>query len=261
MIKVVVVEDEKFVRQGIVLTMDWKSIDCVVVGEASNGEEGLRVIRSLNPDLVITDVQMPKMDGLTMISKLREEHCTAEFIILTAYSDFTYAHAAVKLGVTDYLLKPFDDNDLHDAMDKVIARIAERDAEKAKSSASAKANAESESSEGDSGGDAFGHQYSDAAVAYIRDHYKESVSLDDAAAYLNISSGYLSRVFKRDTGYTFVNYLTNYRIQLALELLRNTHLKVYEVAEQVGYTDTNYFSNIFRRQVGLSPSEYQDKNR
>ena len=97
MLKVVVIEDEELVRRGIVMAVDWASVDCEVVGEASNGEAGLEEIRRLRPDIVVTDIRMPRMDGLEMLRRLREEGCGVSVILLTAYSDFSYAQAALKL--------------------------------------------------------------------------------------------------------------------------------------------------------------------
>lgn len=122
MLKVVVIEDEELVRRGIVMAVDWASVDCKVVGEASNGEAGLEEIRRLRPDIVVTDIRMPRMDGLEMLRRLREEGCGVSVILLTAYSDFSYAQAALKLGAVDYLLKPFHDGELEAA----VQRIAER---------------------------------------------------------------------------------------------------------------------------------------
>ena len=95
--RVVVVEDETMARKGIILTIDWSALDCVIVGEAANGEEGAELVKRLSPDLVVTDVKMPRMDGVEMITKLRAEGCQARFIILTAYSDFKYAQSALRL--------------------------------------------------------------------------------------------------------------------------------------------------------------------
>ena len=114
--RVVVVEDEELVRKGIILTVDWASVDCAVVGEASNGEDGLQVVEQLQPDLIITDIKMPRMDGLEMLRRLRENGNRAQVILLTAYSDFAYAQTALKLGAVDYLLKPFHDGDLEEAV-------------------------------------------------------------------------------------------------------------------------------------------------
>ena len=105
MYKVVVVEDEEIARKGIIFTINWEALNCMIAGEAANGEEGAEVIRRLSPDIIVTDLKMPRMDGVEMIAKLREQGNRAKFIILTAYGDFKYAQSAVKLGVSDYLLK------------------------------------------------------------------------------------------------------------------------------------------------------------
>ena len=100
-------EDEELVRKGSGLTVDWAGAGCAVVGEAANGEEGLEVIRRYRPDLIVTDIRMPKLDGIEMLRRLREEGNRAHVVFLTAYSDFSYAQSALKLGAADYLLKPF----------------------------------------------------------------------------------------------------------------------------------------------------------
>ena len=101
--RVVVVEDETMARKGIILTIDWSALGCVIV-------------ERLSPDIVVTDVKMPRMDGVEMIAKLRENGCQTKFIILTAYSDFKYAQSALRLGVSDYLLKPLKDGELEAAV-------------------------------------------------------------------------------------------------------------------------------------------------
>ncbi len=116
MLRVLVVEDEEMIRKGIVLATDWQSLGCVVVGEAANGEEGILQAEACKPSLIITDLKMPKMDGLEMISRLREAGCDAYVIILTAYDSFTYAQTAIRLGAVDFLLKPFHDGDLENAV-------------------------------------------------------------------------------------------------------------------------------------------------
>ncbi|MGN1170829.1 MAG: response regulator, partial [Lachnospiraceae bacterium] len=91
MFKILVVDDESLVRRGIVMETDWNALDCMVVAEASNGEEGLEAARRYRPDLIICDIRMPKMDGIEMLTRLREEGNEAHVIFLTAYSDFSYA--------------------------------------------------------------------------------------------------------------------------------------------------------------------------
>ena len=119
MLKVLIVDDEPLVRRGIVLGVDWSARGCVVVGEAANGEEGLAAVERYKPNLIITDVRMPRMDGIEMMNRLRSAGCRAHVIVLTAHSDFSYARSALQFGADDYLLKPFRDQELMAAIDKV----------------------------------------------------------------------------------------------------------------------------------------------
>lgn len=240
MLKVLVVEDEELIRQGIVLGTDWAQLNCAVVGQAANGQEGLEQARDLKPDLIITDIKMPKLDGIEMVRALREEGNQVKVIILTAYDSFPYAQSALRLGAVDYILKPFHDGELEQAVLKI------------------------------SGGDSrdpmsafpksFQSRYVQAAAGYIADHYREpDISVGVIAAALAVSEGHLSHLFKKETGDTILGYLTRYRIHQAMGLLKDCRVKVYEVADQVGYRDIAYFSATFKKLVGVAPSEYQNK--
>ena len=126
MLKVLVVEDEELIRKGIVLAVDWAALDCVVVGEASNGEEALDAVERLSPSLIITDLKMPRMDGIEMLRRLREAGNPVYVIILTAYDSFTYAQSALRLGAVDFLLKPFHDGELEQAVRNLQSRRGTR---------------------------------------------------------------------------------------------------------------------------------------
>ena len=248
MLKVAVVEDEELVRRGIVLAVDWASVDCVVGGEASNGEEGLEVIRRYHPDLVITDIKMPKLDGIEMLRQLRAEGNDAYAIFLTAYSDFDYAQAAVRLGAVDYLLKPFQDGEL----EAVIRRVQRREAENQRGYEPKVCVLNIQDYVKDKS------KYAMEAMRYIAEHYNDpEISVGAVASSLGVSEGHLSHVFKKETSYTISSYITSYRIHMAMELLRDCRSRVYEVAEQVGYRDITYFSTTFKKLVGVTPSEYQ----
>ena len=251
MYKVIVVEDETMVRRGIILTINWAALDCVIAGEAANGEEGALLAERLSPDIIVTDVKMPRMDGVEMITRLRKEGCGARFIILTAYGDFKYARSALRLGVSDYLLKPLKDGDLEQAILHIKSQM-EQGTEKAEGGTAPpvlRFQADKKSK----------NKYVDEATRYIRLHYKEDITISTVAEYLEISEGYLSRVLKKETDYTFTSYLTLYRMQMAMSLLKDCRVKVYEVADQVGYSDTAYFSAQFKKLLGVSPSEYQER--
>lgn len=250
MLKVLVVEDEEMIRKGIVLAVDWAALDCVVVGEASNGAQALEAVERYDPSLIITDLKMPVMDGLEMLRQLRERGNNAFVIILTAYDSFAYAQTALRLGAVDFLLKPFHDGELEQAVTRLKQRMdrAGQGGEKGPAPLPLP-----ELKKGDKS------KYVLEAMAYIGEHYHEpNIGVAAIAQHLGISEGHLSHTFKKETDYTLLNYLTRYRVHRAMELLRDCRLKVYEVAEQVGYRDIAYFSATFKKLVGMSPSEYQD---
>ncbi len=111
--RIVIVDDEQFVRKGIIALIDWKKINYQVVGEASNGEDALELILEEKPDVVLTDIRMPVFDGLKLIEKVKELAIKVpKFIIISGYNDFEYAQRAVRLGVTDFILKPIDKDEL-----------------------------------------------------------------------------------------------------------------------------------------------------
>ena len=252
MLKVLVVEDEEMIRKGIVLAVDWAALDCVVVGEASNGAQALEAVERYDPSLIITDLKMPVMDGLEMLRQLRERGNNAFVIILTAYDSFSYAQTALRLGAVDFLLKPFHDGELEQAVTRLKQRMdrAGQGGEKGPAPLPLP-----ELKKGDKS------KYVLEAMAYIGEHYHEpNIGVAAIAQHLGISEGHLSHTFKKETDYTLLNYLTRYRIHRAMELLRDCRLKVYEVAEQVGYRDIAYFSATFKKLVGMSPSEYQDES-
>lgn len=253
MLKVLVIDDEVFVRKGIVMETDWASLDCMVAGEAANGLEGLEACRKYNPDLIISDIRMPKMDGIEMLKILREEGNDVSVIFLTAYSEFEYARNALKLLAFDYLLKPFEDGELEDAVSRVRDKLVREREEKERREESKIL------SPGARTGDKS--RYIKEAIAYITEHYNDSdLSVGTIAESLGISEGHLSHLFKKETDYTVMAYITRCRIREAMKLLTNCRYKVYEVGEMVGYRDITYFSSTFKKIAGVTPSVYQAAN-
>ena len=245
MMRVLVVEDEEMIRKGIVLATDWQSLGCVVVGEAANGEEGIAQAEKCKPSLIITDLKMPKMDGLEMIAQLRERGCDAFVIILTAYDSFTYAQTAIRLGAVDFLLKPFHDGDLENAVLALQKKLDSR--RKEPQLPQIRAGTKS--------------RYVQEAMDYIAKNCADpGLCVGQVASELGLSEGHLSHLFKKETDCTVGSYLTRCRMQKAMALLKEGKLRVYEVAEAVGYRDITYFSGTFKKVTGMSPTEYQNSN-
>ena len=275
--RVLIVEDEEMIRKGIVLTVDWKALECEVAGEAANGEEGLAEAERLKPDIIITDLKMPKMDGIAMLTELRKRGCAAKVIILTAYDSFSYARSALRLGAVDFLLKPYHDGELEEAVLRLRELYPPDGADGAAADGSVLSvggagtapdgTASSQGTE-EGGGSAEllpvpelwnekGSRHVRQTIAYIKDHYGDpDISVSEIAGHLGISESHLSHVFKKETGGTLLSWMTKYRMREAIRLLKEGRMKIYEVAEAAGYRDIAYFSATFKRITGHSPSEY-----
>ena len=249
MYKVVLVEDEDLIRRGLKFQMDWTSVGCVIAGEASSGEEGLEVIRAVQPDIVITDIRMPGMSGIDMLRKSMEEfpHST---IILSGHADFKHAQDAIRLGVVEYLLKPVDFDELRNCILRITAGAAKAEHEEHKK----RMEGVRELPLPDPGG--IRNEYARKMLDYITGHYAEKISITDLGALYDVSSTHLNAKFKAETGYTFHDFLNYYRISKAVELQKEGKYKLYEIAELVGISDYKYFNKVYRKYVGCAPAKF-----
>ena len=253
MYKVVVVEDEKIIRKGLIYSIHWEEFGCSVVGEARNGIEGIDAIKEHNPNIVVADINMPIMDGLEMIRQTCEEYDYAP-IILSGYSDFEYARKAIQYGVTSYLLKPLNKEEIKDAI-----KIAQRECEVRQAYLNNKRDKE------DWRRISLLNEYPikklenpvvKEMLEYIYENYQNKIVMQDVVDYLNYSETFLNKKFKESIGTTFIEYLNRYRIQKAIELLQDENNSIQDVASKCGNWDYKYFGTVFRKYIGCSPSEY-----
>jgi len=242
-LKVLIVEDEELIRNEILLTTPWKEFSCEVVGIAENGLIGEELIASLKPDIVITDIRMPGQDGIDMLKKTMPPAA----MILSGHSDFTYAKKAIRLGVKDYILKPVDDDEFYSSLKKISERLIQlRTSPTAFKEYVHRPDGDKQDF------------YINRIIDYINTNYASDISLSDASDHIGITESYLSRLFKSKTGYSYLEYLRNHRIKKALELMKNQGRRINEVARDTGFRDMSYFSSIFKKYVGMSPSQYQN---
>ena len=255
MYKVLIVEDEETIRKGLIFTMDWACVNCVVIGEASDGEEGLVQIAELRPDIVISDIRMPIKDGLEMIAESIKAFPYSA-ILLSGYQDFKYAQKAIGLGVSTYLLKPVDFDELKKSLEKITSEIA-RQREHHLTLQRALQN-QSILPKDELTALPTGGRYVKEILEYVQKNYAKHVSLSDIANAIGISPGHLNAKFKQSTQYTFNDYLNRYRVSMAVQMMRSpdNRYKVYEIAEMSGFSDYAYFIKVFKKYTGISPLKF-----
>ena len=247
MYRVVLVDDERLIIRGLSSVVPWAELGCEVAGVAYDGKTGLELIRSLRPDIVLTDIRMPNMDGLTMLAALRSEYPEIQTAVLTAYRDFDYARQAITLGVFRYLLKPSDLNELKETFRLMAARLDARPARKEE-------EPEEETVL------AAGNHLVRAALAYMREHCSEQhLSLGEVADHVYVSQWHLSKLLNRETGQSFFDLLGSMRIGKAKELLADASMRVHDVAEATGFSDVGHFSRSFKKITGSTPGEYRNQ--
>ncbi len=244
MYKVLIVDDEPVIAEGLKKIVDWEKYNCVVAGTASSGKEGLDMVEKCQPDIVFTDIRMPGMDGLTMIAALRSQHRNLQVIILTGYRDFDYAREALNLGVFRYLVKPSKMKELDEAMESLSERLSNV----------AKEPQESPEDDNTSANNFIVKQ----AISYMEHHYREKLSLTDVAEKVYVSHWHLSKLLN-STGKSFSDVLNEIRIENAKELMEDSSLHIADISDKVGFADTAHFSRVFKKYTGMSANEYRNR--
>lgn len=262
MYRVVIVEDSPLLRAGMIHTLDWPSVNCQIVGSAGDGLEGLALIGSTKPDIIITDVRMPGLSGLEMVEQAMLNGSRASVVFVSGYDDFQYAQKALKLGAVEYLVKPLEDGKTYSAIRSACAKVDERrrlDELQRRLDAVEDSKVKIFQRYLDSS-ENIKSEYTQQAIDYIAQHYGEDINVRSIANALAISESHLSKVFKDTLHSTIGEYLTHYRVTEACKMLQDSRNKVYEVAVRCGYRDQRYFSVIFKRIMGMTPNEFRTHN-
>ena len=246
MYRVVLVDDERLILEGLSRVIAWGEMGCTVVGTASDGQEGLALIRREQPHMVLTDIRMPNMDGLTMLAALHSEFPQMQMTVLTASRDFDYAQKSLHLGLCRYLLKPSRMDELNEAIRTMARRL----------DGTARDKPPAEEPESGTAAEA-GSFIVNAALRYMREHCTERLNLSDVADHVYVSQWHLSKLINRHTGQSFFDLIGGMRIDRAKVLLADPAMRVHAVAEEVGYNDVAHFSKSFKRIVGKTPGEYR----
>ncbi|MBE1554540.1 response regulator transcription factor [Sporosarcina limicola] len=232
---VLLVDDEKVIRKGIKKLLEDVITGYKVMWEASNGCEALEIANIEVPDLVITDIRMPEMNGIDFISYFKKRHPLVSVIVISGHDDFIYVREALKLGVKDYLLKPISRSDLASILQNINNEYANSD-------------------------DVInpGESINISKIKdIIRKNLEKEITLNFISNTLNLHPNYISQLFKRKTNIKLSEYIMQQRIDKSKELLTQTQLKIYDIAHLVGYVNSKHFSVVFKKVVGKTPYQYR----
>ena len=233
-LRVLLVDDEIMIREGFKKLFNWEEHDCQVIDEAADGAQALNKIDSLVPDLVIMDINLPLINGLKVIQQAKARHPDMAFIIVSGYDDFAWCREALRLQITDYILKPVDYEEFGSCIDNLKISLYE---------------------------EKISYNMDDHLInkiaMYLREHLDEDISLNSLSYKFNLNAQYISQLFKSQIGVNFLAYLTNIRIQKAKSLLLASSNSIVDVSQAVGYNDYRVFTKVFKKHVGISPSQFR----
>lgn len=284
MYRVIIVDDEFYIRKRVCRCIDWVSHGFRVEAEIESGEKAAFYIQQNQVDLAVVDISMPDISGLELIERIRKENTDLKIIILTGYDYFEYAKKAVNLGVSHFMLKPVDKQEMSETVIKIREELdaAERvkmaiqelrtDKERLESAGLSRMLLENGGPEiqnffKDLAGKTETPQYvsADQIVKKVKDIVKKQYSngelcVQRIADILCLNANYVGITFKRAAGTSISQYINQVRMENAAYLIVHTLIPIQEIAETVGYSDQFYFSKKFKQIYGMSPSTYRYSN-
>lgn len=232
-----IADDENLELKVLEKTVKKHFVDELEIFASSNGRKASQICDEVKPDIALLDIEMPGMNGIELAKYIKEKYAYCIIIFITAYDRFDYAIEAMHIKAFDYLLKPWKEERLCELINTAIENV--RSMQKT---------------------DGIVHSQKDVIKDYIDRNYKKDISAKDVAGILGYSDVYFSKVFKQLFDDNFINYLTKIRIDRAKVLLKDVSFNIKEVGKSVGYADSNYFTKVFKRSIGISPSEYRSRH-
>lgn len=240
MLKILIADDERMHRDGLAKLIQEIYPDCITL-TAENGLDAVNVMEKSSPDIVISDIRMPGMDGLQFIESMGDRIKNARVIILSAYGYFEYAQKAIKLGAFDYILKPVDEDIVREVLDRAIASLPVKKQDE-------KVEVKIDNQEA---------SIIELCKQYIENHYMEKLTLESISEKFYFNRTYFCKYFKKYTRKNFSDYLTEIRLNRAKELLRDTNMKICTISSMIGYDDPKYFHRQFKKAFGITPDEFR----
>lgn len=243
MYKVIIVDDEKNICERMAKFLPWDEFDFEVVGTAKDGLAALDLVKSFEPDLVLSDIKMPNIDGIQLAEQLNRHYPDIVTVFISSYNEFELAQKAIHFNVKGYLLKPVMKNDFRELMSNLskqnLFRLSE---EVPKIKVHSPENAS---------------YYMEKAKKYLFENYAENITLKDVADELFIHEAYFSKLFNQEIGEGFNAFVNGIRIERAKEQLKYSNKQLKDISNEVGFRSSSYFNRVFKQNVGVSPMTFR----
>lgn len=244
---VLIVEDEPIEQEFLTSIVVDELISEENILACESGVQAVALAKKYRPDIIIMDVLIPELDGLSAIEEIRQFLPDVCVVILTAYSDFSFAQRAISLRVCEYLLKPVKPKDFRELLQRLLTTVS------APTTIAPKAVAASKKKEPEQSQ----HPFIEEAVEYIKTHYRERLTLETVASKVFVNPKYFSHIFKKEVGVAFTEYVIRLRIQYACQLLETTNYPAYRISFECGFSDPSYFNRVFCAQMNMTPQSYR----
>ncbi|MDK0537833.1 response regulator transcription factor [Clostridium perfringens] len=249
MVSIMVADDEQLERSVLIAILK-KNLRVKEIIEARNGKEALELNRELNPDIIIMDIKMPGINGIKALELIKKENPNKEIIMLTAYDDFEFIHKVLVLGGSDYILKPIKPDKIMEIVDNIIDKVENKGIELVdKKHIDEKYSDSSLNNE---------EKIVDKVSKYIDDNMDKMLKLEELASICNLSPGYFSRIFKKETGKTVITYINEKKVERAKKLLKESKEPIINISLDLGFDDCGYFIRVFKKITGLTPKAFRE---
>ena len=268
MFGVAIVDDEYFVREMLKNSLDWNSHGFEIIGEASNAQQAIELIREKNPELVLLDIDMPGKDGFVVASAIRDLGSQAKIIILTGYNVFEFAKKAIQFRVYDYLLKPVLEAELSQILGAVGKEIEkENQAEKTIKNLSDNVNIllrhigvealnnldDKDVNEEEKKELRGPQEMVERVKQYVQQHLSdEDLNVQTVSENLFVNMSYMSSTFKKVCGQGLHDYIFTARMEKAYQIILTTDADTQEVASATGFKNPVYFGRCLKKHFGRS---------
>lgn len=243
MYRVMIADDEERIRNGIAKIIQHFDIGLHVCATVKNGTEALESVRIHRPEIIIIDINMPLLNGLDAIERIKIIHPDAVIIIVSGYDRFEYAQKAISLGVYHYLLKPFCNDEFRELLLSSMAVYRQNQQKRSLLSHALESEEPKQKQH---------------ILPFIQERYRDpQLSMSLLEEVFSMGKTSIANYIKRETGKTFIDYVTHLKINHAKDLLNNPDITILQISQLLGFSSQHYFSRVFKNQTGLSPLQYR----